>query len=812
MEMQAVNLHSHHRHRTVTRIALAVGLTGLLCAAGLADDPIDTEYFQPVTIEQLDTASRSAMIVNQMAAGPGYQCGLRYGDQILAINGQRIYSRWEFDFHRNQIDPEHDFQMDLIVNRRGHLLPLRVRPLMPIRKLGFYEGERREYLDAYLRTLDIDIPTGVTASLQRIPARATYALQDWIAATESSGRDLRWLNEFVSLRLQLANQEWDKVEPPTQDIPVPYFRKLTGFYLSVAARHRNGEQIPDPSAHEVSLAYYVFHYPFPRFAPPLGDFDSSDKHFLKWVKQVHADTTQTDSPESPEQEIDLFESPTEIGNYLEQVKMAVVQPAYNGGWPYRYSGTDGGVLDDNVRKRYILKLEGMAAAQDKDETLYSFALAALYGLEADTEKLIDLIRRVRTISPYMAYRCVGCARFAWSFRHKNTTNGKLAALLAYLDEHPLQVTPKPSLFYDHIMSRSRHIANNVENFVGQTTQSGLIYHPISFASAFKHRDTLAEETEALNTAIDSPDFAQHREELLQRVMNLAIPYANPDDMQRLVRLGRDGLGRGQILDAFNRIVYADFMSDKGNAELAASLVTEVTRNVYWPQTDQYDRGYFHIRKQIAEFADDIAPEAAREQLLAIYADHGDLPGTLLLATALDKHGFSDDASDMRNKIDRVAYAVLTRNHSFGGQLAHLNIEVASLCAEEGQDLKMKRGLYYGARTYLDYADIPHEAPAYLLSTRYELKRGKLKKAVRFLADSLTADKSARIRPLYFLDGTISDSHDECREWLFRRIVAHENFDESIREQLAASKLPEAMPQVAQELGIDLSPAATPAGQ
>ena len=768
-------------------------------------DVIPTEFFKKVTIHELNASSRSAMTVLSTIPGPGEQCGLRQDDRILAINGYRIYSRWEFDFHRNQLDRERDFQMDLIINRRGHLIPLAVRPVMPIRKLGFYEGDDRRDLDELLSELGITIPVGATASLRRIPVRATYALDDWLASSSKTPHDYRWLDEFIKLRMQLANQKWSKVQPPQHEIPISYFKKLSDFYLSVAARNRDGEKIPDPAAHSVSLAYYVFHYPFPRFAPPLGSFASSDKRFREWVKLCQADTIHNGPPEITDDDDEKLQSPSHIKDYLEKVKLAVVQPSSNGGWPFRYSGQNGGVVNDKARSKFIKTLEDLVALHDRDETLYSFALAALYGLDTNADALIALLKQVREISPYMAYRCVRVANFAWNSKDRTRElNERRNVLLTYLRENPIQTTAKESAFYDFVMPRSRHIIHNQENFVGQPTQSGLIYHPISFASAFGHVDTLDEEAQSLDTAIAGPDFAKHRAELLKRLETLAIPYATPDDMRRLAQLGRDGLGKGLILDSFINIAYGDFMSDKTNTTLLNAITDDVMRQAIWSQPDQYDRGYPYVHKLISELDDD-DPEACRDQLLAAHADHGDLAATCLIANTLDKYGYDEVATEMRGKVDRFAYAILSRTRHYGTQFIHSNVEISALCAND-QALEQHRDLYVAVREYLDVADIPHEAPAFLLAARYELERDKLTKASNFLIQSFSADDGNRCQPIYLYDGQVTDSHDKFRVWLLRKIAKHKDFDDDTRKLLADSPAPSKLPEVAAELGIAPAPA------
>ncbi len=750
------------------------------------------------------------MIVSQMVEGPGHQSGLRGGnaslgidgDRILAINGRRVYSRWEFDFYRNQHDRNNDFSMDLIVNRRGHLFPLTVRHLLPVRRLGFYEGEHRYYLDYFLRELGVEVPVEVAASMRRIPVRATYALSDWIAENPRNRQDLDWLREFVQLRLQLANQEWDQAKPPQHEIPVPYFRKLTDFYLSVANRHRDGELPPDPATHDVSFAYYVFHYPFPRFAPPLGTLDFSDKHFLKWVKLRHADTTYTDRPPQ-EEEGDVFQPRSAMQDYLERVKWAIVRPNQHGGWPYRHSrGGDGGVLNDVVRARYIEELRGKMGDGSGDDPIYAFALCALYAIDANADAIVDQIKSIRTISPYMAYRCVGSARNAWSFKHNRREDEKLETLLAYLRANPIQLTPKKSEFYDFVLPRSRFLERNNDNFVGEPTQSNLIYNPISFACAFRHENTLEEEYQALDSDIESNQFAANREELLKRLQSLATPLAMDDDMRRLADLGRDGLGRGLILDAFNHIAYGNFMSDQVDHILGEAMASELVRRAFWPEANNYDRGYGFVQKLIDQL-DDEDPEASRDKLLAAYADHGDLATTCLLAEALDKYGFEDEAAELRNKVDRFAYALLSRTYTAGNELAHRNAELAALCGYD-KKLKMHRSLYVAVRDFLNYPNSEAGPLPSLLAARYELERDKPAKAAKFLIESLSASEKDRARPIYIFAGKISDSHDEFRTWLLRGIRDHADFDDTIRKQLAKSPLPEKMPEIAQELGISKS--------
>jgi len=756
------------------------------------------DYFREVAMEDLNASSRTSMYVRSLLSGPAGQCGLREDDQILALNGHRIYSRWEYDFFRNQRDRGSDFRLDLIINRRGHLLSLTAGPAMPVRKIGFDEGEQLTYFDYYLRNLGVEVPPEVAASLRRIPVRANYAIEDWLKKEPDGIHSLEWLQEFVELRLLLANQEWDQVESPQHEIPVPYFQKLTDFYLSVAERNRDGEQIPDPKAHNVSLDYYVFHYPFPRFAPPLGELAFSDKFFLNLVKQRHADTTRTEP-------IDQF-----TGNDIDTQSLAsehiwfaqrvLVRPEQHSADLFRYRGqNDDGVLSDGVRPHHIEELRRLIALQDENETLYSFALAPLYALDGNSKELVSLAERTRSLSPYMAFRSVGWAREVWQRRHGTTRQKDLEILLSYLREHPFQVTPKKSEFYDFVMPRSRFLMNNPQNFVGEPTQSGMIYHPVTFSHTFGRPNTIHEEADLLNAAIDSPNFADHRAELLQRVERLAIPTASADDLSRLSRLGRDGLGRGLILDSFIEIAYSDFLSNQADPAFRDAMVDQLMRQVMWPRTDQYDRGYAYVY-QLTSSLDDDDPEANRDKLLEAYADHGDVASTCLIAAELDKYGFADEATEMRGKVDRFVYAVLSRTRSLRGQMAHSFVDIAQLCGHD-ETLKMHRGINVMVRYYLDLPDIPHEIPAYLMAARYEIGRGKLERATRFLLESFTAAPTVRSQPLYLFEGQVSKSDGAYRAWLLRRLVKHEAFNDELRQKLAASPIPKAHPDVAEELGI-----------
>ncbi|REK18622.1 MAG: hypothetical protein DWQ42_19590 [Planctomycetota bacterium] len=777
-------------------------------------DTIDTTYFKAVTLDDLDLNSRSAMLVESMIAGPGLQCGMRQGDRVLAINGQRIYSRWEFDFHRNQLDRANDLQMTLIVNRNGHLLPLTIKPLMPGRRLGFYEGEQQLYLDQYVAGLGLGLPDGVAASLRRIPVRATYALMDWIEETEGQQRDLGWLQQFIQLRLALANQQWDKAQAPSQEIPVPYFRTLTDFYLSVAKRHAGGEQIPDPAAHNVSLAYYCAHYPFPKFAPPLGELTSTDAYLLAWIKHRHADPASQQQPTLPDGNNDFHRPRSPLDFYLREVKLALLWPTEFGNRPLmqnfrdRNNGNTRNVFNnDQFRQETLQQIQSKADQGDEDEAFYSYATVALYALGGDAESIIAAVRSLRALSPYMAYRAAARAQRVWMMKHGDSRNEELAKLLTYLEENPLQVTPRPSVFYRYVIPRSRYLQRHPDAFVGNPTQSNLIYNPIYFSYALGRKDTIAEEATALDAAIAADDIATSRTELLERLERLAIPFAVPADMRRLADLGRDGMARGQVLDTFNRIVYGSFLSNQVDYPLAKAIAEQILERALWTTPQQTGVGDAYVRDLIASLGDE-NPEVVRESLLAAHADHGDLVATCRIAATLQRFGFTEEAAAMRDKVDRFVYALLSRTQpnpeqrlSFNvASLAHHNVNLAALCGWDDQ-LASHRDLYHALREYFTHPNLEHEVPAYLLVARHELARGKLKRAIAFLSDSFSAQPGKACRSLYVTSEGVTDSDDGFREYLVRGIVRHEAFTDDLRAVLIKSNIVTAMPELAAELGL-----------
>ena len=66
--------------------------------------------------------------------------------------------------------------------------------------------------------------------------------------------------------------------------------------------------------------------------------------------------------------------------------------------------------------------------------------------------------------------------------------------------------------------------------------------------------TLGEKASELDELIDSNDFVQKRGKLIAKTVELSLPYPLPADLKRLVRLGRDGHGSGNLLAGLDRML------------------------------------------------------------------------------------------------------------------------------------------------------------------------------------------------------------------------------------------------------------------
>jgi len=305
-----------------------------------ADIPINP-YFQEISTEDPLGGLLSAEVVTKVdAEGPGEKAGLLPGDRIIAVEGLRIFSPYEYQYVRYHGCQVGKHTLRLTIVRDEKLQEINFQNLNLTRKIGFIASNEIPHFDAIITHLDIPFDESLAWNLRRINPRASLALNNWMATTPTESIDLQWLREFVALFSTISNQNWSDAKPVEETIPIPYFQTLTDFYLSFAERHAEGEQIPDPSAHDVSFEFYVFNYPLPRFvSPALGAPKFADRELVDWFQQCVNNPALFGTANCPVHFVDpdyLKNDP--VATYVQRVKWALAIPIQHRGWPIAYDG------------------------------------------------------------------------------------------------------------------------------------------------------------------------------------------------------------------------------------------------------------------------------------------------------------------------------------------------------------------------------------------------------------------------------------------------------------------------------------------
>jgi hypothetical protein len=404
---------------------------------------VDLISGQKVTPEELGATRDLGLRIRYVVVdGPASKSGLQKDDLILCMDGYRIFSDGEYAIVRGMETKQ--MTIDLVLNRGGKIMELQLKDLLPGRRGGGFSFTHRARLAALINTRGLKVEGSDEEKLEAFPQRAEQYILHWFASGQHRGNSKEWLKQHLALYLALVNQDFDKAEAPTEEAPIPLINDLNRFYLSIAERNKNGEKKPDWKSHNVNLDFYALYYPFPRFQhPPISALRLTDREFVRVLG-----LRITDPFGSRKERLTVawkYARSRDGETYVHQVKAALLHPKQHGGWLIGSSH----VSEAAQRKKTVEAILAKYKEGGPDAVLYAYCLVAPTTMNGDYTKTGEYINFIARESPYLGVEAVNLVIFCERFVKLSGALPEVAKHLALSD---LQLTPKPSVFYQTLIS------------------------------------------------------------------------------------------------------------------------------------------------------------------------------------------------------------------------------------------------------------------------------------------------------------------------------------------------------------------------
>jgi hypothetical protein len=749
----------------------------LACAA----EP--TPYYVKVTTADLTGNSLSANVIAAVApASPGERAGLQVGDRILAYDGYRIYGSWDMTYLR-QFKKRRVTSIELIVNRDGTLIAMPMKDLDENWRIGIVTThDHATWLDL-LDELKIayepeDIPFLVFQS-----PRTAIELKEWLNADPANRSRTEWVKAFFALRKKLAFQEWKQVRPIDEKIPLPHFRQLADFYVSVAKRNAQGEQPPDPSAHNVDRDFYVCAYPMPRLLlPPLGKYRSSDKTFDVWLQTFNRNYLQF---EPPAEAFDVKDDgdrrdATPIEVYLNHVKMSIAAPRRHGGWPMRFQSEDFDALNPVSRQEMIRQLEELRAKHNSDEPLYCCALSQLYATHGDTKAVKACLESLWELSPLLAYRAAS-SNHANLLTARNLKRADYEAFEQWRLSHLGPLAPKETVLFKYVLDRDRSLTAAPSMLELTPPETDSIFYPGHLAIALHRKVPFKEEFEALDKSIDGTAFAQNRPQLFPQLVSAVGPHLLAKDLDRVRKLTRDNRGSGLAVDAMLEMLERSEYQDELQLPIG-SVLQMMVDGLLSDRPGDINGGYLFVLRSLAEVNWKDKPSALKK-VKTLYEEYGRLSGTVEIAKALRKQGWNKEAQEYEDRVRRIANLFFQR---LDGPYLVTGAGYVSLAGRLSASPHLAKELDTVLRAHQEQAGAAYTSVAGLHHARVLLTMGNVDDAVAAIVQSYSLPKTGAVKPVYTFEYNVVASDDEYRDWLVAQLAADKNFTAAHRAKLSLS--------------------------
>ncbi|MBN2713591.1 MAG: hypothetical protein JXR97_14315 [Planctomycetes bacterium] len=739
----------------------------------------EADYFETTTLAELkaNDASWGPLVseVEREPAGAAAKAGLLVGDIVLALDGYRVFDAAAFDMIRFIFRNEAE-DMTLVVRRGKDIYEVKLLGLDPVRdgKLKVRTRTMNTLFDK-LKELGIAYDESVAGHLKKFPGQAVEKLDLWLKADPANRNNTAWLKQFVDNYAHCVNLEWDKINIPEQNLPVPIFNRLTKLYLSLADLYRgNPKAEPMPKSHGVLIAFFMQYYPYPhRVTPEFGVVKATDEKFLGFLKSMR-DGSDDDEDKRHSYANSINDGGSAANIYLGQVKKAILHPDNHGGWPYRSSQ----IWTKESREPVVQDLESRLKSEPENASLIAFALIGPMIHDNNQTRLLELEKMIREKSPYLAYRARQIIRLGTNFLNRVQLWEKCRV---EFDKHDLY-GGDASILPEWIADRTTTI--DMDDIDEKELLTLKERNPLGFYEAFSRVDSVESTATDIDFAIESGSFRDDRAKYIRlgaSIMKLAA--RSNGDYDRLVKLTEKQWQTGVLLDYTNEMLYWRFACNTG--------AWWMRRPGYTYYTTGENSSYQPIKDAMAaiNWQD---RDAAFAEVKRIYEEKGRLASTLLLADILDSKGFTQEAGFYRAKV--VRYFDLVSKHYYKSEhydkpnsnaiwscwhaLAHLSSSPAT----------SRLAIEYGLRHVAGKEKRGEKAwdSAYLYMAQAHLQLGEVEPAADCLIASVNGTVDNQLA--YFYDGGIHDSTRDYQAWLLRSIVKSDKFSDGIKEKLLDAEL------------------------
>ena len=552
----------------------------------------------------------------------------------------------------------------------------------------------------------------------------------------------------------------------------PFFARLTKFYLAIASIHKKGG-FATPEDTGESMLFYLIHYPYPLFPPAkFGNLELADDKYLTLLRRANADWigsfearrryrwSQGNLPTDP------------FAAYMQEVKCALI--GFTAGCNCCSTGR---ISLARKGEAFIDKLQGLIKENGKDTALYQFALLGPLAVQKKNAKVMELLKAICEVSPFLAVRASAFASVI------SEDNKKLQKMIArYSQNLPPRSRPLPR-FCQWVNQRLDEpwFTQRFEKNVAQVCLKQLP----SLYRIFLQQETYEETLDNLKIDLTTDHTPK---ELLARATRLFSYQMNRKHLGFLTKVTKKNRQSGLMLDAIS-----DLLKTNPPRHSSSPWIHKALQVFYTAK----ERPSLRSIQSALEKIDWNAPNID-EQIASIYEAHGRLATTLYLADRLEERGQPKLAQRYRNKVTRFYSLVSHHYQRYEEQkwssaawacwhgLANLSSSKAT------SDLALALGERY-------YAACRGKAwdSSYLYKAQAHLHLSQLKEAAESLVASY--DKKVDRQLAYFYDNRVGNDTFEYRQWLFQAIGTHPKSNKEVLSTLNSQQLCLDYPDIATDL-------------
>jgi hypothetical protein len=239
------------------------------------------------------------------------------------------------------------------------------------------------------------------AALTSVSRHAAADLEAW-RRNAGAKPDTAWLQDFLKLFLAVQQRRYAEAAVPAHQLPIPFFQRLARFYVAIAEKNKAREVLPANWAeYGESAEFFVLNRPMPAFVPaPLGEVKFSDPNFQRLLEKRRADYHAENAELSNAARTYLNAGSDRMEQFLNQAKAALLDPANQGGWPFRSSL----IVEGEARLVMLAELrKRLANAADADWPIVAYATLGPLCVETLRREAADLLQQLGKRSPFLGW-------------------------------------------------------------------------------------------------------------------------------------------------------------------------------------------------------------------------------------------------------------------------------------------------------------------------------------------------------------------------------------------------------------------------